>query len=209
MRGRFISFEGIDGSGKSTQLARLAAALRGRGLDVVTTREPGGTAVGEQIRSLVLGAQPAPMAELALMAASRAQSVAELIEPALAAGRWVLCDRFHDATEAYQGGGRGLDRQAIRSLHGILCHGLKPDLTLIFDLEPEVSVARARKLPEAGRFEAESLGFFARVAAAYREIAAREPVRCRLVPAHGSVEAVAARVLSALDAAAEGQTHVE
>jgi dTMP kinase len=209
MRGRFISFEGIDGSGKTTQLARLAATLRRRGVEVVTTREPGGTTVGEQIRSLVLGAQPAPLAELALMAASRAQSVAELIEPALAAGRWVLCDRFHDATEAYQGGGRGLDREAIRSLHRILCRDLQPELTLIFDLEPELSLERARKLPAAGRFEAESMKFFARVAAAYRDIAAREPRRCRLIPAHGGVEEVEARVLRSVEAAVAEQPHVE
>ncbi|HET9784941.1 MAG TPA: dTMP kinase [Terriglobales bacterium] len=208
MRGRFISFEGIDGSGKSTQQARLAATLRLRGVDVVTTREPGGTPVGEQVRSLVLGARPSPLAELALMAASRAQSVAELIEPALSVGRWVLCDRFHDATEAYQGGGRGLDREAIRTLHRILCHDLQPDLTLIFDLDPALSLERARKLPQAGRFEAESMQFFARVAGAYREIAAREPARCRLISAQGAVEEVEARVLHAVNQTMGDTPHV-
>jgi len=199
MRGRFITFEGLDGSGKSTQMERLAAALRRSGRDVVTTREPGGTPVGEKIRSVVLGQGPAPLAELALMAASRAQSVAEVIRPALDAGRWVLCDRFHDATEAYQGGGRGLDRTAIRDLHRLLCADLQPDLTLIFDLNPVVSLERARKLPAAGRFEAESMAFFGRVARTYREIAAREPQRCRLISAEGSVDEVAARVSEAAD----------
>ena len=197
MRGRFITFEGLDGSGKSTQMERLAAALRRSGRDVVTTREPGGTPVGEKIRSVELGQGPAPLAELALMAASRAQSVAEVIRPALDAGRWVLCDRFHDATEAYQGGGRGLDRTAIRDLHRLLCADLQPDLTLIFDLDPAVSLERARKLPAAGRFEAESMAFFARVARTYREIAAREPQRCRLIAAEGSMDEVAARVSEA------------
>lgn len=199
MRGRFITFEGLDGSGKSTQMERLAAALRRSGRDVVTTREPGGTPVGEKIRSVVLGQGPAPLAELALMAASRAQSVAEVIRPALDAGRWVLCDRFHDATEAYQGGGRGLDRTAIRDLHRLLCADLQPDLTLIFDLNPVVSLERARKLPAAGRFEAESMAFFGRVARTYREIAAREPQRCCLISAEGSVDEVAARVSEAAD----------
>ncbi|HEY8056020.1 MAG TPA: dTMP kinase [Terriglobales bacterium] len=197
MRGRFITFEGLDGSGKSTQMERLAADLRRSGRDVVTTREPGGTSVGEKIRSVVLGQGPAPLAELALMAASRAQSVAEVIRPALDAGRWVLCDRFHDATEAYQGGGRGLDRTAIRDLHRLLCADLQPDLTLIFDLDPVVSLERARKLPAAGRFEAESMAFFGRVARTYREIAAREPQRCRLIAAEGSMDEVAARVSEA------------
>lgn len=200
-RAAFLSFEGIDGSGKSTQVGLLAQTLRLRGREVVTTREPGGTPVGERIRALVLGEKPAPMAELALMAASRAQSASTLIRPALAAGRWVLCDRFHDATEAYQGGGRGLDPASIRGLHRILCDDLQPDLTLILDLDPAVSLERARRLPAAGRFEAESLDFFARVAHAYRAIAAREPERCRLLPANGTVEEVASRVLAAVDAA--------
>lgn len=194
-----ITFEGLDGCGKSTQIERLAGYLRGRGDQVVVTREPGGTAIGERIRELVLRQQPAPGAELALMCASRAQSVEEIIRPGLAAGAWVLCDRFHDATEAYQGGGRGFDREAIATLHRILCGDLQPNLTLILDLDPRLALARARRLPAASRFEAESESFFARVAAAYREIAAREPRRCRLIPAQGTIDEVAGRVREAVD----------
>lgn len=204
--GAFITFEGLDGCGKSTQLELLAQRLRAPGRELITTREPGGTPLGERIRALVLGdagagAQPAAATELALMCASRAQSVAELIAPALARGAWVLCDRFHDATEAYQGGGRGLDRGVIRDLHRHLCADLQPDLTLILDLDAAASLKRARRRlgapPAEGRFERENDAFFAAVAAAYREIAAREPARCRLIAATGSVEAVAARVWAA------------
>ena len=201
---RFISFEGLDGSGKTTQMERLAARLQQRQQAVVATREPGGTVTGERIRALVLADPPAgtPLAagtELALMCASRAQSVDEVILPALKRGAWVLCDRFHDATEAYQGGGRELDRAHIRDLHRILCGDLQPGLTLIFDLDPGVSLDRARRRIGAaggseGRFEREQLAFFHRVAAAYREIAVREPGRCRLIDASGSVLEVEARV---------------
>ncbi|MGH9394734.1 MAG: dTMP kinase [Terriglobales bacterium] len=194
----FLTFEGLDGSGKSTQLALLAEALRARGDRVVATRQPGGTALGERIRELVMASAPSPETELALMCASRAQCVGEVIEPGLQAGAWVLCDRFHDATEAYQGGGRGMDRAAIRELHRLLCGDLQPRLTLILDLAPETSLARARALPSASRFESETADFFERVAAAYRDIAAREPQRCRLVAADGTPAQVAARVQAAL-----------
>ncbi|MGH9481418.1 MAG: dTMP kinase [Terriglobales bacterium] len=226
----FISFEGLDGSGKSTQVELLAAHLRQHGQQVVTLREPGGTELGERIRSLVLDSRPAPETELALMCASRAQSVREVIAPALEAGAWVLADRFHDATEAYQGGGRGLDRAAIAALHRTLCSGLLPDLTLILELEPAASLERARRrsLPATqrqperqpgsraedrsapperptgatqaksgeppSRFEAEGDGFFSRVAAAYHEVAQREPQRCAVIPGAGAPEAIAARV---------------
>lgn len=204
---RFITFEGIDGCGKSTQMRRLAERWRSRGLPLMTTREPGGTPLGERIRELVLpdtAAPPAPATELALMCASRAQSVAELILPALARGQWVLCDRFHDATEAYQGGGRGFDRDAIHALHRWLCQDLQPDVTLILDLDPAVSLGRARQRAgqNAGneaRFEAEDLAFFTRVAQAYRDIAAREPRRCRLIKASGTIEQVEARVAAVLE----------
>lgn len=195
----FISLEGVDGSGKSTQLALLAEYLRQQGHEVVTLREPGGTALGERIRGLVLDSRPAPETELALMCASRAQSVREIIAPALEHGAWVLADRFHDATEAYQGGGRGLDRTAITSLHRLLCAGLLPDLTLILDLDPAASLERARHRAVASRFESEDEGFFTRVAAVYRDIARREPERCRLLSALGSQEAVAARIRAAVD----------
>jgi dTMP kinase len=134
------------------------------------------------------------------MCASRAQSVAAIIRPALERGQWVLCDRFHDATEAYQGGGRGFDRDAIHALHRWLCQDLQPDVTLIFDLDPAVSLARARqRAGREARFEAEDLAFFTRVAQAYRDIAAREPHRCRLVKATGTIEQVEARVSAILD----------
>lgn len=187
-------------------MARLEARLRARGLEVVATREPGGTGIGERIRAVALDAAPgAAMAaetELALMAASRAQNVREQIAPALARGAWVLCDRFHDATEAYQGGGRGLDRAAIRELHRLLCGGLEPARTLLFELAPAESLARARRRRSAageGRFEAEDLEFFERVARAYGEIAAREPERVRVIDASGTVEAVEARVWAAAE----------
>jgi len=203
--GKFVTFEGLDGSGKSTQLQRLAAHLTDAGHTVVVTREPGGTPLGERIRSLVLaearedgGACPQPETELALMCASRAQSVAEVIRPALARGAWVLCDRFHDATEAYQGGGRGLPLALIHDLHRILCHDLQPDLTLILDQDPGRSLERARRRVAAGggegRFEAETPAFFARVAAAYRALAQREPSRCHLIPAEGTAAEVEARI---------------
>lgn len=197
----FITFEGLDGTGKSTQLELLAAHLRQRGLRVETTREPGGTALGERIREWLLAgaASPAPEAELALMTAARAQHVAERIRPALAGGAWVLCDRYYDATVAYQGGGRGLDLAAIAQLHQLLCGGLMPELTLILTLDRDTALARARRLPTAGRFEAEHDAFFARVETAYRDLAARAPGRCRLVDASGSREQVAAAIRALVD----------
>lgn len=196
----FITLEGLDGSGKSTQAGLLAAWLQQQGQAVVLTREPGGTPLGERIRALVLADHPGAAAEteLALMGASRAQSVRELIRPALARGAWVVCDRFHDATEAYQGGGRGLDKEAIRGLHQALCGGLQPDLTLVLDLDPAASLARARRLASASRFEGEGDAFFQRVAEVYRDIARREPQRCLLLPAAGTPEDVAARVRTAV-----------
>ncbi|MGH9417799.1 MAG: dTMP kinase [Terriglobales bacterium] len=202
----FITFEGLDGTGKSTQLELLASHLRARGLQVETTREPGGTKLGERIRDWLLAgsAAPVPAAELALMTAARAQHVAERIQPALASGAWVLCDRYYDATVAYQGGGRGLDLDTIARLHQLLCAGLMPDLTMILTLDRATALARARRLPSAGRFEAEHDAFFARVEAAYRALAAREPARCRLVEAVGDREAVARRILALVGARWEG-----
>ena len=174
-RGRFITFEGLDGCGKSTQLEKLAGVLRAQGLSVVVTREPGGTATGEKIRRLLLDTATAglsPMAELALMFASRAQHIAEVIQPALADGKVVLCDRFTDSTEAYQGGGRKLGSEPVLALHRILCHGLQPDLTILMDSDVAASVERARRRNKAdsarngrakhdeNRFEQESRAFF-------------------------------------------------
>jgi dTMP kinase len=205
-RGTFITFEGLDGCGKSTQLERLAAVLRARGLAVVTTREPGGTPTGERIRQLLLDVRTAgldPNTELALMFASRAQHLREVILPSLAAGEVVLCDRFTDSSEAYQGGGRKLGSAAIWDLHRILCGGLQPDLTILMDSDVASSVERARRRnrdrsPEAAdesRFESENRSFFARVHVTYLEIAKREPQRVAIVDARGTPEQTHAKIV--------------
>jgi dTMP kinase len=198
-RGKFITFEGLDGSGKSTQTEKLARALRARGISVTVTREPGGTATGERIREVLLRPTTAglsPMAEMALMFASRAQHIQEVILPALAEGRVVLCDRFTDSTEAYQGGGRKLGTKSVLTLHQILCCGLQPDMTILLDNEVAFSVERARRRnrkhkaarPEKdeGRFEQESRAFFGRVRNAYLAISEREPQRVHVVNARGT-----------------------
>lgn len=209
-RGRFITFEGLDGCGKSTQIERLAAVLRAEGYDVLTTREPGGTGIGERIRAVLLDSRTeglTPMSEMALMFASRAQQTAEIIEPALAAGTWVLCDRFTDSTEAYQGGGRGLGSEAVLQLHEVLCHGLWPDLTILMDSDAAYSVQRARRrnqhaAPEEGpnenRFEKESQAFFTRVRDSYLKIAQREPQRVVLIDARPPAEATHAKIVEAI-----------
>ncbi|HME31607.1 MAG TPA: dTMP kinase [Terriglobales bacterium] len=211
-RGKFITFEGLDGCGKTTQLEKLAGLLRRQGIDVVTTREPGGTEIGERIRAVLLDSRTAGLdahAEMALMFASRAQQIAQVILPALQAGQWVLCDRFTDSTEAYQGGGRQLGSEAVLRLHEVLCGGLWPDLTILMDTDASASVARARRrnkaavleypsgdsVPEGGqpdenRFEKESRAFFERVRNAFLEIARREPQRVALVDARPPLEVV-------------------
>jgi dTMP kinase len=205
-RGTFITFEGLDGCGKSTQLERLAEALRARSLAVVTTREPGGTPTGERIRQLLLDVRTGgldPSTELALMFASRAQHLQEVILPALAAGRVVLCDRFTDSSEAYQGGGRKLGRAAVLDLHRILCGGLQPDLTILMDSDLASSVERARRRNrdrgpadlDESRFESENRSFFTRVRNAYLEIAKREPERVALVDARGTPDQTHAKIL--------------
>jgi len=200
-RGKFITFEGLDGCGKSTQLERIAGVLRQQGIEVVTTREPGGTEIGERIRAVLLDSRTAgldPYAEMALMFASRAQQITQVILPALEAWKWVLCDRFTDSTEAYQGGGRQLGSEAVLRLHEVLCRGLWPDLTILMDSEVSASVARARRRnkaaahdePDENRFEQESHAFFTRVRNAFLEIARREPQRVALVDARPSLEVV-------------------
>jgi dTMP kinase len=188
-RGRFITFEGLDGSGKTTQIRKLAAWLERRGHPVVVTRQPGGTPTGDRIREILLDARSAglaPMAEMALMFADRAQAIAEVIEPALEAGKIVLCDRFTDSSEAYQGGGRGLGSEKILAMHRLVCGDLQPDLTLLLLPGFEASLMRARRRnsrdeartgKNEARFEAEEDPFFRRVWEKYREIAAREPKR--------------------------------
>lgn len=186
-RGRFFTFEGIDGCGKTTQLNLLADYLHRLNLRVVITREPGGTPMGESVRKILLSGQSrdiGPHAELLLMFASRAQNVAQVIAPALAQGKIVLCDRFTDASLAYQGYGRGLDRRFIRALDRFACRGLKPDLTFVLDITPRTSLHRARKRiretsTDEGRFEQETLAFYERVRRGYRELSRREPARVR------------------------------
>lgn len=204
VRGKFITFEGLDGCGKSTQLNRLADVLRATGIDVVTTREPGGTPIGERVRAVLLDSRTQgldPLAELALMFASRAQQIAQVILPNVEAGRWVLCDRYTDSSEAYQGGGRQLGSEAILDLHRVVCRGLQPDMTVLMDSDVAASVARARRRnaqakgeaeegPDENRFEQESRAFFARVHDAYDRIAAREPERVFKVDARRKMDVV-------------------
>ncbi len=198
-RGKFITFEGLDGSGKSTQIEKLARSLRAYGVSVTVTREPGGTPAGEKIRETLLHSSTSglsPHAEMALMFASRAQHIQEVILPALAEGRVVLCDRFTDSTEAYQGGGRKLGSKVVLQLHQILCGGLLPDLTLLLDNDASFALERARRRNrrrkasrserDENRFEQESRAFFGRVRQAYLAIAAREPQRVQIINARGT-----------------------
>jgi dTMP kinase len=207
-RGKFITFEGLDGTGKSTQLRKLATALRHVGYKVVETREPGGTPTGENIRRLLLDSKTeslSSLAEMALMFASRAQHIAEVIQPALEHGQIVLCDRFTDSTEAYQGYGRKLGSENVLKLHRILCGDLQPDLTILLDSDPAMSLGRARRRNQfasrsnhkaanktarshvdESRFEQQNRTFFARVHEGYRAIAAREPGRVIAVDASGT-----------------------
>ena len=202
-RGKFITFEGLDGCGKSTQLERLAAALREQEIDVMTTREPGGTVIGERIRAVLLDSRTAGLdshAEMALMFASRAQLIAEVILPALAAGKWVLCDRFTDSTEAYQGGGRELGSAPVLELHKVLCGDVWPDLTILMDSDVNSSVSRARRRNKTAehdenRFEKESRAFFSRVHESFLAIAAREPERVVKIDARPPIEVVHEEIL--------------
>jgi dTMP kinase len=203
-RGKFISLEGGEGAGKSTLLAGLREYIERHAIALVQTREPGGTAVGEAVRAIVLDPaqrQLAAETELLLMFASRAQLVREVIEPALAAGQWVLCDRFADASYAYQGGGRGQPVGRIAELERWACAGVKPDLTLLLDLPVATGRARAAGRGDADRIEVEADAFFERVRASYRERAAAEPQRFRLIDASQPAAAVlqaATRALAAL-----------
>jgi dTMP kinase len=205
-RGKFITFEGLDGCGKSTQLARLAEKLSQHGFSVVVTREPGGTDTGEKIRRLLLDTRTsglAPMAELALMFASRAQHIQEVILPGLNAGQIVLCDRFTDSSEAYQGGGRKLGSEPVLELHRVLCGDLKPELTILMDSDVGASVERARRRnltrstsdSDEGRFEKENRAFFTRVRNAYLDIAKREPERVVVIDARGTPDQTHAKIL--------------
>jgi dTMP kinase len=206
-RGFFVTFEGLDGSGKSTQLRRLKEWLEAQGLPVTPTRQPGGTRVGDRIRGLLLDSRTdrlSPFTELGLMFSDRAQSIAEVIEPARAAGRVVLCDRFTDSSEAYQGGGRELGSQIVLDLHAALCNGLQPDLTLLLLPDFNRSLARARQRnqrvaaatgSDENRFEKENSDFYRRVFDKYREIAAREPLRVVTIESDDSIDEIHQRIV--------------
>ncbi|MFP5265487.1 MAG: dTMP kinase [Blastocatellia bacterium] len=202
MPGFFITLEGMDGCGKSTQLEMLAGALRGRGLDFVVTREPGGTPVGESVRELLVSDASlsiTPAAELFLIAGARAQHVAELIKPALASGRTVISDRYTDSTVAFQGFGRGLDLSLIDRMNRFATQGVTPDLTVIFDLAPELARTRLSARPVGGLLGAldeEALDFHARVREGYLWLAASEPSRVRVVDSSGTPEETHASVMS-------------
>ena len=208
-RGKFVTFEGLDGVGKSTQLEKLASHLRRQGLEVITKGNPGGTAIGEKLRGVVLNSRTAglsPLAELGMMFADRAQHVDELILPALSKGQWVLCDRFTDSSEAYQGGGRQLGSEAVLQLHRILCHNLQPDLTILMLSDPGRSVARARRRnteqtkrsqADENRFEKENRAFYKRVLDAYMAIAEREK-RVVTVDAREPIEKVHKKIVSSV-----------
>jgi len=197
MRGRFITLEGSEGSGKSTNLAFIHQQLQAAGLDVVLTREPGGTPLGEQIRELLLDHRQQAMhsdTELLLMFAARAQHIREVILPALERGQWVLCDRFTDATYAYQGAGRGIDEGRIGQLEQWVQGDLRPDLTFFLDLPVSQGLARAGERGEPDRFEREQIDFFERVRQGYLAQAARHPQRYRLVDASVPLEQVQAQL---------------
>jgi dTMP kinase len=211
-RGLLITLEGLDGSGKTTQMRRLAAWLKKRFPpdEPVVTRQPGGTETGDRIRALVLDSRQtvlAPMAEMALMFADRAQAIAEVIQPALDQGKIVICDRFTDSTEAYQGGGRQLGSEVVLELHRLVCNNLRPDLTLLLLPSLEVSLERARrrnqraadqKEPDESRFEAEQDVFYQRVWEKYREIALREPARVVLIAGDLSIDEVHEQIAEAV-----------
>jgi dTMP kinase len=208
MKGRFITFEGIEGSGKSTQIALLANYLAAVGKRIKLTREPGGTPIGDQMRKILL--DPAntglvPPAELLLYAASRSQHLHEVILPSLADGVTVLCDRFSDATLAYQGYGRGLDKEMIRTIDRLVTAGIRPDLTLLLDIDATTGVARAHGrnarcgLEEEARFENEEIAFHERVRQGYLALAGQESDRIRTVDARQTPEAVQAAIRSIID----------
>ncbi len=210
-RGKFITFEGLDGVGKSTQLENLAVHLQKRGVSVITTREPGGTLLGERLRAVLLSSRTSglsPLAELALMFADRAQDIDEKILPALARGQWVLCDRFTDSSEAYQGGGRELGSDLVQQLHRTLCSNLQPDLTILMVSDLGANLARARRrnieqakgtLDDENRFERENRAFYKRVLDTYLSIAQREPQRVIKIDAREPVAKVHKKIVGIVE----------
>lgn len=206
-RGKFITLEGGEGAGKSTQARLLADALRGRGLQVIVTREPGGTPGAERIRDLLLATEGetegegwGARAEALLFAAARSDHVERLIEPALARGNWVVCDRFIDSSRAYQGGGSGLDDSEVMALHQIGSRGMLPDITLLLEVSPEVAARRIadRDGDCSDRISARSAAYHARVAEAFAALAMREPLRFARIDGNGKPEDVHAQIMAAL-----------
>ena len=200
-RGRFITFEGTDGSGKTTQMTILGDRLRSDGQEVVETQEPGGTEIGRQIRHILLNSDNhalCPTAEMLLYFAARAQNFDEKILPAWDRGAYVLSDRFTDSTLAYQGHGRGLGANVVMTLHDIACHGLQPDLTICIDIDVETSIERAKSRQQRDRIEEEAAEFHNRVREAYLELARKNPHRIRLIDGRGNRTDVAERVWAAV-----------
>lgn len=208
MSGRFITFEGGEGAGKSSNIAFARNWLEARGVQCLVTREPGGTAVAEAIRAVLLNRHDEPMAdmtELLLVFAARAQHLARVIEPALARGEWVLCDRFTDTTYAYQGGGREMGDAPVAALETLVQGKRRPDLTLLFDAPVAVGMARAGRRSSPDRIESEQLAFFERIRQAFLDRAAAEPARWRLLDAAQPLDAVQAQLAATLDAWWEAQ----
>lgn len=207
-QGKFITIEGVEGVGKSTQLDYLQEHLQQLGIDFVLTREPGGTFYAERIRNILLELHDeplAPVAELLLIFAARAQHLQQLIRPNLDQGIWILCDRFTDATYAYQGAGRQLGKELIAQLETMVQGSLRPDLTLILDLDPQLGLQRATERGELDRFEQEHLEFFARVRSCYLELAADASERYRVIDAGQDLASVRADLLASFDAWRDGQ----
>jgi dTMP kinase len=199
-RGKFITLEGIDGAGKSSHVEFLARRIRGSGLEAVTTREPGGTPFGEKLREVVLHHATDAMPEALVMFADRSAHIAGVIEPALAAGAWVVCDRFTDSTYAYQCGGRGISRELVAALERIVHPELQPDATFLFDLDPSVAYERQRaQSREPDKFEREKADFFRNVREAYLRRAREFPGRIHVIDASGDIEQVRARLETAFD----------
>jgi dTMP kinase len=201
-RGLFLTLEGAEGVGKSTNIEFITQYLEQRGIDYVLTREPGGTQLAERIREILLAVHEESMSELTellLVFAARAQHLDKVIEPALRAGKWVVCDRFTDATFAYQGAGRGLSVETISQLQSMVQGELRPDLTLILDLDPEIGMERASNRGELDRFELEQQSFFRSVRQGYLDIAKAEPERCLLIDASKPLEDVKVDLLAALE----------
>ena len=202
-KGFFITIEGIEGVGKSTNINAIKGYLTQKKIDFIITREPGGTLLAEKIRDLLLEANNdeklSELSELLLIFASRAQHLEKLIKPALTKGKWVICDRFTDATYAYQGGGRGLDWGKISQLEELVQEHLRPDLTIILDLDPRLGLERAKGRGELDRFEQEKMEFFTKVRTAYLKIAAADPERCIVIDASSELAEVSELLLNALD----------